>query len=231
MAGDHRAEQMGMIPTVRRGVDGWTVTKDGKTLKVESRQEAVELAYSGLSDYEFQSAASMAQAADEFANLGGGRAEAFEISMSQRSVQQEVDVGRVTPEQAAESVQVFAQMHGLTAEEARAETLAVLGNNKSEMVEGVRTAISRIFGGGNIVTVLHEGVHGRWRMGLSLGITRHSKGWPGCVWPKKQVAWISSRLAMTAKSRRKCSMKQLPKWQAPTSSASAKIPRAISHPA
>jgi len=175
-----RAEQMGMIPAVRRGVDGWTVTKDGKTLKVESRQEAVELAYSGLSDYEFQSAASMAQAADEFANLGGGRAEAFEISMSQRSVQQEVDVGRVTPEQAAESVQVFAQMHGLTAEEARAETLAVLGNNKSEMVEGVRTAISRIFGGGNTITVLHEGVHGRWRMGLE----------SGHYTPQQGLAWV-----------------------------------------
>ena len=175
-----RAEQMGMIPAVRRGVDGWTVTKDGKTLKVESRQEAVELAYSGLSDYEFQSAASMAQAADEFANLGGGRAEAFEISMSQRSVQQEVDVGRVTPEQAAESVQVFAQMHGLTAEEARAETLSVLGNNKSEMVEGVRTAISRIFGGGNTITVLHEGVHGRWRMGLE----------SGHYTPQQGLAWV-----------------------------------------
>ncbi len=175
-----RAEQMGMIPAVRRGVDGWTVTKDGKTLKVESRQEAVELAYSGLSDYEFQSAASMAQAADEFANLGGGRAEAFEISMSQRSVQQEVDVGRVTPEQAAESVQVFAQMHGLTAEEARAETLSVLGNNRSEMVEGVRTAVSRIFGGGNLVTVLHEGVHGRWRMGLE----------SGHYTPQQGLAWV-----------------------------------------
>ena len=161
------AEQMGMIPAVRRGVDGWTATtKDGKTLKVESRQEAVELAYSGLSDYEFQSAASMAQAADEFMGLGGGRAEAFEISMSQRTVQQEVDVGRVTPEQAAESVQVFAQMHGLTAEEARAETLACRPGQQQarNWSKACGQPYLDLLAAGT-VTVLHEGVHGRWRHG------------------------------------------------------------------
>ncbi len=101
----------------------------------------------------------MVQAVDE----RGARAEAVEIAAQSRSVADEVEAGRVTAEQASEAVELYGQMHGLSAAEARAETLAVLGNNRAEMVEGVRAAVSRVFGGSNILTVMHEHTHGRWR--------------------------------------------------------------------
>ena len=170
------AERAGMIPTIRRGAQGWTVEQDGVAVPVSTREEAVAMAYASLDEMERKAAEATAQLADEFMQMGGGRAEAFEISRQGATVQSEVEAGRTTPEQARRAVELYGQMHGLTAEEASAESLAVLGNNRMEQVEGVRTAVSRIFGGGNLLTALHEGVHGRWNAGLESGHYSHAMG-------------------------------------------------------
>lgn len=170
------AERAGMIPTIRRGAQGWTVEKDGVAVPVSTREEAVAMAYASLDEMERKAAEATAQLADEFMAAGGERAEAFEISRQGATVQSEVEAGRTTPEQARRAVELYGQMHGLTAEEASAESLAVLGNNRMEQVEGVRTAVSRIFGGGNVLTAIHEGVHGRWNAGLERGHYSHAMG-------------------------------------------------------
>lgn len=165
------AESRALIPTIRKDSQGWTVTdnQSGSTVRVGSRDEAVRLAYESLDEMERKSAAAMAQTAEEFLNLGGNRAEAIEINQSRGTLQREVDEGRVTPEQASRAVELYGMMHGLTPQEARAERVEVLGNNIAEWIEGVRTAVSRIWGGGNLITVMHEGIHGRWRAGLERG--------------------------------------------------------------
>lgn len=189
------AERAGMIPTIRRDAQGWTVERDGASVRVSTREEAVAMAYASLDEMERQAAEATAQMADEFMDLGQGRAEAFEISQQPASVQSEVDAGRQSPEGAARQVEVFAQIHGLTAEEARAESLSVLGSNRAEMVEGVRTAVSRVFGGGNILTALHEGVHGRWSAGLASGHYSHGQGlmWVRMAEQASGVEFLPSR--------------------------------------
>jgi hypothetical protein len=167
-----RAEKAALIPRIRgSNATGWTVedTQTGAVVRVKTREDAVSIAYESLSEMERTSAAAMAQAAEEFMDLRPGAAEAIEINTQSRTMVEEVEVGRVTPEQAQQAVELFGQMHGLNPGEAKAEALTVLGNNKAEMIEGVRTAVSRIWGGGNLITVMHEGIHGRWRAGLEKG--------------------------------------------------------------
>ncbi len=166
-----QAERMGMIPRIRRDSQGWTVqdVKTGSIVRVGSREEAVSMAYESLNDLERKSAEAMAQGAEEFLNLDPKQAGVMEIRRQGATPQTLAEEGVVTPEQAQAGVETYAQMHGLTPEEAKAEALWVLGNNKAEMIDGVRTAVSRVMGGGNIITVMHEGIHGRWNEGLRSG--------------------------------------------------------------
>jgi hypothetical protein len=170
------AMRAGMIPTIRRDAQGWTVEQNGKPVRVSTIQDAVSMAYSALDENERKAAEATLQGIEELMRMGGNRAEAFEVSRQNATIESEVEAGRVTPEQARKAVELFAEMHGLTREEAMAEVGRVLGNNRMEEVEGVRTAVSRIFGGGNIVTALHEGVHGRWNAGLERGHYSHAQG-------------------------------------------------------
>lgn len=172
-----QASSKGLFPRIRADTNGWSVEDldTGSMVRVGSRGEAIELAYSGMSDKERQSAEAMAQMADEF--LGDrSRSEAFEISKSEQRLEDEVKAGRVTQEQVREAAQLYGQLHGLTAEEARIEALEVLGNNLPEENEGVREYVSRIHGGGNLITVIHEGVHGRWNAGLKNGHYSQAQG-------------------------------------------------------
>ena len=163
-----QAERMRMIPRIRRDAQGWTVqdVETGSIVRVGSRDEAVSMAYESLNDLERKSAEAMAQGAEEFLNLDPKQAGVMELRRQGATPQTLAEEGVVTPEQAQAGVETYAQMHGLTPEEAKAEALWVLGNNKAEMIEGVRTAVSRVMGGGNIITVMHEGIHGRWNEGL-----------------------------------------------------------------
>ena len=166
-----QAERMRMIPRIRRDAQGWTVqdVETGSIVRVGSRDEAVSMAYESLNDLERKSAEAMAQGAEEFLNFDPTQAGVMEIRRQGATPQTLAEEGVVTPEQAQAGVETYAQMHGLTPEEARAEALWVLGNNKAEMIDGVRTAVSRVMGGGNLITVMHEGIHGRWNEGLRSG--------------------------------------------------------------
>jgi hypothetical protein len=173
-----QAEKMRMIPRIRRDAQGWTVqdVETGSIVRVGSRDEAVSMAYESLNDLERKSAEAMAQGAEEFLNLDPTQAGVMEIRRQGATPQTLAEEGVVTPEQAQAGVETYAQMHGLTPEEAKAEALNVLGNNKAEMIDGVRTAVSRVMGGGNLITVIHEGIHGRWNEGLRKGHYTHGMG-------------------------------------------------------
>jgi hypothetical protein len=170
------AERAGMIPTIRRDAQGWTVERDGASVRVSTREEAVAMAYASLDEMERKAAEATAQAAEELMQMGGARAEAFEISRQNATTETLAENGVLTPEQVAAGVETYAQLHGLTREEAAAEAGRVLGFNRMEQVENVRTAVSRIYGGGNVLTVIEEGVHGRWTAGLERGHYTHQMG-------------------------------------------------------
>lgn len=173
-----QAERMRMIPRIRRDAQGWTVqdVETGSIVRVGSREEAVSMAYESLNDLERKSAEAMAQGAEEFLNLDPKQAGVMELRRQGATPQTLAEEGVVTLEQAQAGVETYAQMHGLTPEEAKAEALWVLGNNKAEMIDGVRTAVSRVMGGGNLITVIHEGIHGRWNEGLRSGRYTHAMG-------------------------------------------------------
>lgn len=166
-----QAEARAMIPRIRKDSQGWSVVdvETGASLRVQTRDDAVAIAYEGLSELERTSSAAMAQVAEEFMGLRPGAAEVVEISKQAGTMEREVKEGRVTEQQGQEAVELYGMMHGLKLGEARAEAVEVLGNNKAEEIEGIRTAVSRIWGGGNLITVMHEGIHGRWRAGLEKG--------------------------------------------------------------
>jgi hypothetical protein len=175
-----KAAARGMIPTIRRDGEGWTVEKDGVAVKVNSREEAAQMAYATLADYERQSAEATAQLADEFISLGQGRAETFEISAPTQTPESLTSQGIVTPEEMQASVETYGIIHGLAPQESKAEAVQVFGFNRMEQINNVRTAVSRIFGGGNVLTALEEGVHGRWQAGLESGHYTHRQG----------IAWV-----------------------------------------
>ena len=166
-----QAEARAMIPRIRKDSQGWSVVdvETGASLRVQTREDAVAIAYEGLSELERTSSAAMAQVAEEFMGLRPGAAEVVEINKQSGTITREVQEGRVTEQQGQEAVELYGMMHGLKSGEARAEAVEVLGNNKAEEIEGIRTAVSRIWGGGNLITVMHEGIHGRWRAGLEKG--------------------------------------------------------------
>ena len=170
------AERLKFIPAIRRDAQGWTVERDGASVRVSTREEAVAMAYASLDEMERKAAEATAQAAEELMQMGGARAEAFEISRQNATTETLAENGVLTPEQVAAGVETYAQLHGLTREEAAAEAGRVLGFNRMEQVENVRTAVSRIYGGGNVLTVIEEGVHGRWTAGLERGHYTHQMG-------------------------------------------------------
>jgi hypothetical protein len=170
------AERLKFIPAIRGDAQGWTVERDGASVRVSTREEAVAMAYASLDEMERKAAEATAQAAEELMQMGGGRAEAFEISRQNATTETLAENGVLTPEQVAAGVETYAQLHGLTREEAAAEAGRVLGFNRMEQVENVRTAVSRIYGGGNVLTVIEEGVHGRWTAGLERGHYTHQMG-------------------------------------------------------
>lgn len=166
------AEKALMIPKIRRDDQGWKVEKNGQMVRVASREAAVKIAYSSLDDYERTMYESMATIADDML----GKKEAMEISARTQTLEDEVREGRLSPIAAAKRAELSAQMSGMTPEQAQKARWVVLGKNNIEIINNVRTAVSRVFGGGNVITAMHEHAHGRWTTALRDGYVSHDEG-------------------------------------------------------
>ena len=166
------AEKALMIPKIRRDDQGWKVEKNGQMVRVASREAAVKMAYASLDDYERTMYESMAVIADDML----GKNEALEVSARTQTLEDEVREGRLSPVAAAQRAELSAKMAGMTPEQAQKARWVVLGKNNIEIINNVRTAVSRIFGGGNVITAVHEHAHGRWTMALQDGYVTHDEG-------------------------------------------------------
>lgn len=166
------AEKALMITKIRRDAEGWKVERNGQMVRVASREAAVKIAYSSLDDYERTMYESMATVADDLL----GKKEAMEISARTQTLEDEVREGRLSPIAAAKRAELSAQMSGMTPEQAQKARWVVLGKNTIEIVNNVRTAVSRVFGGGNVITAMHEHAHGRWTLALRDGYVSHDEG-------------------------------------------------------
>ena len=166
------AEKALMIPKIRRDDQGWKVEKNGQMVRVSSREAAVKMAYASLDDYERTMYESMAVIADDML----GKNEALEVSARTQTLEDEVREGRLSPVAAAQRAELSAKMAGMTPEQAQKARWVVLGKNNIEIINNVRTAVSRVFGGGNVITAMHEHAHGRWTMALQDGYVTHDEG-------------------------------------------------------
>ena len=175
-----RAEESGLLPKLRRDGNGWAVenSETGAVVRVSNREEAVARVFGHLDEQEQRRAQAGAQLWDEIYDGGAEtlKAEAGEMTTARLAGRSKQDA-----EWVRQGVQTFGELHGLTPDEAIQTAGAVLGFNRDETNEGVRSAVSSVFGRGmNVATVLHEATHGRWRAGLQSGRFTHEQG----------IAWV-----------------------------------------
>lgn len=166
--------------SIKRGTDGWEVTLPaGDVVKTASAGEAVALMADHFSDVELRNASAVADMADMFISQGRG-GERIEITPGKkRDIQDDVQEGVITPEQAREAIVTAGRLAGLTEAESVKQVGYVMGSSSIEENNGVREAVGRIYQGGNAITVIEEAVEGRLTLGLKEGhySTRQFVNW------------------------------------------------------
>ena len=173
------AENSRMIPRLRRDAKGWAIedNETGAVTRVSTREQAVSMVFGHLDEQEQRKAQAAAQLWDELYEKGGMGAEVLRAEASDMDTKKQATRSPEDAEQVKRGVETYAKLHGLTTEEAQKIIFTVMGFNRTETIEGVRSAVSSVFGRGmNVSTVLHEGFHGRWRAGLESGVFTHEQG-------------------------------------------------------
>lgn len=177
-----KAEAMGMLPRIRRDGEGFAVQVGNEApLRVGSWDEAQRLVLGHLNDYERQQQADVAAIAGELIDRGTAPEAWVQSPHEDRQVKDEVKAGSVTEAEALEAVKVANQLDGLTGAESDAMTRGVLGTNKAEFIDTVRTMVSRGFQQASVLTPIEEVIEGRWKEGLRVGHYTHAQGktWVG----------------------------------------------------
>jgi hypothetical protein len=129
----------------------------------ESREQAATLAYSALDEQDRRAAESTLQVFQELFERGGRRAEVAEVSQRRETGGSLMQAGLISLDELTRGVETRMILDGLSPAMAAQMRADVFGFNRSEMVNGVKTAVSRVFGGANPLTAIEETVHGRWR--------------------------------------------------------------------
>lgn len=170
----------GALPIIRAGKDGFTVL-DGETREVVGTSPTVSGAWQlsrqhsdFAADMNADAVAYMAtliESADFVAKLDNGDITEIDIG----TVMNEALLAAENPEQATR----FAQQAALR-EQAAGGTgdinFIVNGRNDTEILNGLRTTVNRIYQGGSVLTVFHEFTHGKRREALAAGrITREDE--------------------------------------------------------
>jgi hypothetical protein len=174
-----QAEDSGIIPRVRRDANGWAIENNetGAVVRVSTREEAIKMVFGHLDEQEQRRAQAAAQLWDEIYEKGGMGAEVLRAEVGDMNTKRLAARSPEEAERVKRGVEIYAQLHGLTSEEAQKVVFGVMGFNRDETIEGIRSAVSSVFGRGmNVGTVLHEAYHGRWRAGLKSGIFTHDQG-------------------------------------------------------
>jgi hypothetical protein len=160
------AERRGEIPVVKYDAQSQTFTvtdTNGQSVTTKSREQAATLAYSALDEQDRRAAESTLQVFQELFERGGRRAEVAEVSQRRETGGSLMQAGLISLDELTRGVETRMILDGLSPAMAAQMRADVFGFNRSEMVNGVKTAVSRVFGGANPLTAIEETVHGRWR--------------------------------------------------------------------
>jgi len=150
---------------VFRDAEGWAVEEmdTNDIVRVGSREEAVNLAYSRLDDNAREEAQSMAKVLEAYSSGG----DVLELDLGRT-----MDLSETGDSEAAmkEAATTEAMLNGMSREQAEKITWMVLGSNRLETVEGVRRAVSRLFSGAGVMDAIEEPVEARFQAGLEQGV-------------------------------------------------------------
>jgi hypothetical protein len=138
---------------------GWQVTTPDSQVTVASAEEATALLQNHYNEAERENILAVAKLADELEKQGD--TQRVEIKPGEQV--------QITWEDNQQAVEVAARMAGLTPEQAKRVTFSVLGSNRFEHAEGLKRAVSTIFQGGNVLTMVEETVEGRFKRALDTG--------------------------------------------------------------
>ena len=163
------ALQRGLVPTYTKEGNVHTLAfPDGRVIKANSWEEARWYVEQVAGDALAQDIDSTAELASFFTGqkVEGVQEQVTFTPGEQRTQQQDVEAGLITEDQAMERAQIAAEALGMTPQQAKEATWAVLGRNTTEMKEGVARSALRLFQGANVNTVVEEVVEGRLTAGL-----------------------------------------------------------------
>lgn len=150
---------------VFRDAEGWAVedTATNEVVRVGSREEAANLAYSRLDDNAREEAQAMAKVFEAYSS----GADILDLDLGRT-----MDLSETGDSEAAmkEAAMTEAMLNGMTREQAEKVTWTVLGSNRLETVEGVRRAVSRLFSGASVMDAIEEPVEARFQAGLEQGV-------------------------------------------------------------
>lgn len=138
---------------------GWQVTTPDSQVTVASAEEATALLQNHYNEAERENILAVAKLADELEKQGD--TQRVEIKPGEQV--------QIKWEDNQQAVEVAASMAGLTPEQAKRVTFSVLGSNRFEHAEGLKRAVSTIFQGGNVLTMVEETVEGRVKRALDTG--------------------------------------------------------------
>jgi hypothetical protein len=138
---------------------GWQVTTPDSQVTVASAEEATALLQNHYNEAERENILAVAKLADELEKQGD--TQRVEIKPGEQV--------QIKWEDNQQAVEIAARMAGLTPERAKRVTFSVLGSNRFEHAEGLKRAVSTIFQGGNVLTMVEETVEGRFKRALDTG--------------------------------------------------------------
>ena len=150
---------------VFRDAEGWAVedTDTNDVVRVSSREEAANLAYSRLDDNAREEAQAMAKVLEAYSS----GADILELDLGKT-----MDLSETGNSEAAmkEAAITEGMLNGMTREQAEKITWTVLGSNQLETAEGVRRVVSKLFHGAGVMDAVEEPIEGKFQAGLEQGV-------------------------------------------------------------
>ncbi len=150
---------------VFRDAEGWAVedTDTNEVVRFDSREAAVEMAYSRLDDNAREEAIAMAKVLEAYSSGG----DILELDLGKS-----MDLDQTGETEAAmkEAAITEAMLNGMSREKAEKIIWTVLGSNRLETVEGVRRVVAKLFQGAGVMDAIEEPIEGKFQAGLEQGV-------------------------------------------------------------
>jgi hypothetical protein len=196
-----QAQDRGMLPRWRRDGEGFSVRVGNDSIRVDSMEQVQEISMGHLNEWEKQQQAAVANVAGELLDRGT-TAEAWESAPSEDRKLRDEAAQDGNLDSVLQAARVAAQLEGVAHDDATALERSVVGSNRAEMVEAVRTLVSRGFQQASVLTPVEEFLEGRVKLGLSNGTFTAPQltGWVRSTEAATGLSFLGDEASFTARS-------------------------------